>query len=61
MTIKEKISILAKENGLTLQKLEEELGFGGGTIHTWRTASPSVEKLKRVADYFGVSVDYFLK
>ena len=60
MTIKEKISILAKENGLTLQKLEEELGFGGGTISRWEKSSPSVDKLQKVATLFGITIDELL-
>ena len=61
MTIKEKISILAKENGLTLQKLEEELGFGGGTISRWEKSSPSVDKLQKVATLFGITIDELLE
>ena len=41
--------------------LEKTLGFGNGTIKKWGESSPSVDKLKKVADYFGVSVDYFLE
>lgn len=56
----EKISKLCSERGITITALERELNFGNSTIAKWREASPSVSKLKKVADYFGVSVDYFL-
>lgn len=57
----DKIHALCKKKKISIHALEKTVKLGGGTIHTWRTSSPSVEKLKRVADYFGVSVDYFLK
>lgn len=40
--------------------LEKELGFGNGTIGKWQKASPSVDKLKKVADWFGVTLDELL-
>ena len=49
------------ENGVSVYALEKKLGFGNGTISSWATSSPSVDKLKRVADYFNVTVDKLLK
>lgn len=43
-----------------LSAVDAVLGFGNGTIGKWDKASPSADKLKMVADYFGVSVDYLL-
>lgn len=59
--ILKKISELAEKNGITIGYLEKTLGFGNATIRGWKESSPSVEKLKKVADYFGVSIEYFLK
>ena len=56
----EKISRLCNERGISIWKLENVLGFGRGTIFKWKKSSPSVEKLKTVADYFGVTLDYLL-
>ena len=56
-----KISKLVSEKGISISSLEKTLGFGNGTIRGWKESSPSVEKLKKVADYFGVSIEYFLK
>jgi hypothetical protein len=41
--------------------LEKELGFGSGTIYKWSTVVPSVTNLKKVADYFHVSIDELIK
>lgn len=58
MTLVEKIRVLANEAGYSLPKLEEELGFGNGTISRWSKSSPSTEKLTKIADFFNVSLDY---
>lgn len=58
--MKERIRQLAKAKNLSLTKLEEELGFGNGTITKWDKASPNLDKLKKVADYFNVSIDYLI-
>lgn len=49
------------KGGISIYALEKKLEFGNGTISSWATSSPSVDKLKRVADYFGVTVDELLK
>lgn len=56
-------NILAKceKKGISVTRLEKALNFGNGTIHSWKTCSPSIEKAKLVADYFGCTVDDLLK
>ena len=54
------ISNLCRTNGISIAKLERELGFGNATIRGWINSSPTVEKLKAVADYFGVTMDDLL-
>lgn len=56
-----RIEMLCKENGISVAKLERECGFGNATIRGWATADPSAIKLKRVADYFGKTVDELLR
>ena len=58
MTIVERIKTLCAESHITIASLERRLNLGNGTIGRWNTASPTVERLGRVADYFGVSLDY---
>lgn len=52
---------LAKKTGVSLTEVEVCAGLGKKTIWRWATVSPSVAKLKRVADYFGVTVDELLR
>lgn len=51
------ISNLCRTNGISIARLERETGLGNATIRGWANSSPTVEKLKAVADYFGVTVD----
>lgn len=51
------ISTLCKEKGISIARLERELGFGNATIRGWANSSPNVDNLKKVADFFGVTVD----
>lgn len=60
MTLKERIKELANSEGLSLPKLEEELGFGGGTISRWDKSAPSADKLAKIATRYNVTVDYLL-
>lgn len=59
-SLRDRIKTLAASKGLSLPKLEAEMGFGNGTIVKWEKTNPTVDKLQRVADYFNVSVDYLL-
>ncbi len=61
MSIRGRIKELSKERGMSVSALEAALGFGNGTIAKWEKTAPSAFKLKKVADYFNVSVDYLLE
>ena len=54
------IVVLCKGKGISIAKLEKETGLGNGTVGRWEKSSPSVENVKKVADYFQVSVDYLI-
>lgn len=53
----EKVQHLCKERGVSIWALEASIGAGNGTIGKWRNSSPRLETIKKVADYFGVTVD----
>ena len=60
MTVFERIEELRKTQNLSQGKLEKELGFSNGSISKWRNSTPTYERLQKVADYFGVTVDYLM-
>ena len=55
-SVKERIQKLCKLRGISLHKLEVDLGFGNSTIRKWDKTQPRIDKLQAVADYFGVDV-----
>lgn len=57
----ERVKTLCTESGITVNRLEVELGFAPSTIQKWKSStSPSVAKVKAVASYFNVSLDYLI-
>lgn len=55
-----RVKELCREKNISVPQLEKALDFGEGAIYKWDSSAPIVTNLKKVADYFGVSVDYFL-
>ena len=51
------ISNLCEEKGISIARLERECGLGNAMVRGWKNSMPTADKLKRVADYLGVSVD----
>lgn len=56
----ERIKTLCEKNGITVSKLESELGFGANVIYKWKVSDPRSSMIRKVAEYLGVSVDYLL-
>lgn len=51
------IKNLIKEKKITLNKLENELGLSQGSIRHWDEKPPSYDKIQKVANYFGITID----
>lgn len=60
MGLSDKIKELANEKHITIAELERETGISNGQIRKWNERSPKAENLQKVADYFGVTIDYLL-
>lgn len=56
----EKIIALCEAKGISVAFLEKALGIGNGTIRAWDQSVPRADSLKRVADYFQVTMDYLM-
>lgn len=54
---------LCIENGVTAYKVCQETGLSRSTISDWKSgrSKPKVEKLLKIADYFGVPVTTFIR
>lgn len=58
--MKERIKELCRIKGVSMNKLEEILGFGKGYISKLGESTPNTAKIKKIADYFNVSVEYLM-
>lgn len=58
-----KFEKLLQKNGLTAYKVAADTGISTATLSNWKKGryTPKVDKLQILADYFGVSLEYFLK
>lgn len=56
----EKIKELSKKRGLSLNQLEEKLGYSRNTLYSLKRQNVSTKRLQEIADYLDVSVDYLL-
>lgn len=61
MGIYNKVKILAKEKGVTIQQMEQDLHLSERNACKWNSVLPRADTLKKLADYFGVSIEYFLE
>lgn len=52
---------LLHERGVTAYQVAKATGISTGSLSDWKKgrSKPKLEKLQKIADYFGVSVDYF--
>lgn len=57
----EKLIPLLKKHGITLHALAVKLNITYSCLSDWKNgkSKPKADKLKKIADYFGVPLDYF--
>ena len=60
MTTFERIKFLAAKKKKNQKTVAIDLGFGENAIYKWKNQSPTTENLTKVADYFGVTLDYLV-
>lgn len=60
MTTFDKVKELSKKEKISIVELEEKLGLGRNSLYSWKKKVPNGANLSKVADFFGVSVDYLL-
>lgn len=60
MTSVERVKAICKERKIAISRLEKDLGFSNGYIGQLRKGVFPDDRLKMIADYFGVSVNYLM-
>lgn len=56
----ERIKELANKQGLSINALEEKLGYSRNTLYSLKKQKASTERMQEIADYLNVSLDYLL-
>ena len=54
------IKNLCKSRGITINRLEQELGFSQGSIGKMNDSVPKADRLYKIAEYFDLPMEYFL-
>lgn len=59
----EKYVELRDSRGISDYRVSEDTGITRSTFSDWKNgrSNPKIEKLKILADYFGVDINYFLE
>lgn len=58
-----KLEKLLEERGLTAYRVAKDTGIPTATLSNWKAGlyTPKADKLLKLANYFGVPLEYFLK
>lgn len=59
----EKYVELREERGVTDYRVASDTGITKSTFSDWKNgrSEPKIDKMKKLASYFGVSIEYFLE
>lgn len=59
----EKFAALLEKTNKTAYQVSKDTGIAQSVISDWKSgrSKPKADKLKILADYFGVSIEYFLE
>ena len=55
------VKALCDKRGITVWRLEKDLGFPNGGISKWNESDPGIRKVQKVAEYLEVSIEELLK
>ena len=61
MLVYDNIKMYAKAQNKSIRKVEEKAGLSNGVIGKWRSKSPRLSSLQKVADELGVSIGALLQ
>lgn len=58
-----KLEALLQARGITAYRLAKDLEMSPMVFSDWKNckSKPKADKLKKIADYFGVAMEYFLE
>lgn len=58
-----KFALLLEETNKTIYRVSADTGIATATLYDWRDgrSNPKIDKIKKIADYFGKPIEYFLE
>ena len=59
--IYQNIKSIADSQKVSIRKIDQDTGITLGSIYHWNDVKPSVDKVAKVANYLGVTVEELLK
>lgn len=51
---------ICEEKKKSISQMERDLAFPRGSVYKWDESVPSVTKVQKVADYFGIPIEQLL-
>lgn len=60
MKLYERIKEVCEEKGFSINRIERELSFPRSSISKYNASSPSIDKVQKIAEHLGVTVDYLI-
>lgn len=60
MSVVDKVKTLCKERKIAISRLERDLGFGNGYISQLRKGTLPNDRMAKIANYLGVSIEFLM-
>lgn len=60
MDLLERVKYLCNQKRVSQRGMEKDIGISNGSSSKWSKSMPSADTLNKLADYFGVSVEYLI-
>lgn len=60
MNLFENVKYLANKQGMTIPEFSEKMGMQRTAMYKWKTSSPSIETIDKIAKYFDVSIEFLI-
>lgn len=54
------VKLLCEKRGISVWRMEKDLGFSNSSICKWNENEPGIRKVQKVADYLGVPIEKLL-
>ena len=55
------VKCICDEKGISIWRLEKELGFSNRSVSKWNESEPGIRKVQKVANYLGVPIEKLLE